>query len=111
MLTNLWTALLAVLMPYVVGVLTKWLMNALKTVTVVDNAPNGGKRLIVVILSTILTVAFGWAGLHVTDLNAVTADQVSTLATALAGGLSALVSAVYAMAAHAGDKASPDVSR
>jgi type II secretory pathway component PulF len=107
MLATIMLFLSATLVPYLVGVLTKWFTNLAKTSDTFAASGNSVKRLVVVLISTILTAVFAWAGVTITGnpLHAGT-TELSQLATALIGGLSALISAVYAMVSHNGDKVS-----
>jgi LytS/YehU family sensor histidine kinase len=104
MLSSIFAMLLAVLVPYVVGVLTKALTNLAKAADSFRDSPSALKRFVVVIISTVLTAVFAWAGVQIDTPLVANAEQIGVLAAAVLTGLSSLVSAVYAMIAHTGDK-------
>ena len=107
MIETLFAALATVLVPWLVGVLTKWLTNLAKSMDTFAASGNTVKRIVVVFISTLLTTLLAWAGVHVTGSPfQIGTQEMTTVATALITGLSSLVSAVYAMTAHNGDKVS-----
>ena len=95
--------------PYLIGILTKWLVNAAKTVRMVDDAAPFAKRALAVAVSAGLTVLASFAGLSIADVSAITDTEAGKMAATVLTGLSSLVSAIYAMVAHTGDKVSGPV--
>lgn len=93
---NLFALLLGVIFPLVSGYLTKWIMNGLKKVSsFVDLLPVAAKRIVVVLISSLITFVFGFFGIVITD---------ATFATLNEPQIQALLSAAFAMIFHDGEK-------
>lgn len=107
MIETIFAALATVLVPWLVGVLTKWLTNLAKASATFAASGNVWKRAVVVLISTVLTSLFAAAGVHITGSPFQIGNaEMTTIATALITGLASLISATYAMTAHNGDKVS-----
>lgn len=107
MMETILATLTTLLVPWLVGILTRWLTNLAKNMETFAASGNGWKRFVVVLISTVLTAIFSWAGVEVTGSPFhLDGNSLNVLATALLTGLSALISAVYAMTVHNGEKVS-----
>lgn len=94
---NLIFVLLGLLIPVLSAFLTKWFMNWLKSFSAtVDNTGTTTKQLLVLLISTLLTLAFHFFGV------AVTGD--TTLTGLNAPDVQALITAALAMVLHNSEK-------
>lgn len=82
---NVLAVLVGVIFPVASAYLVKWLMNVLKNAsTLVANARDEVKQVLVVLIATVISIVFGFFGIQVTGttFDALTATDVQALLTA-----------------------------
>lgn len=93
-------AFLPLIVPAIVGVLTRYCMAGLKKASLwVDTLPAWAKQTIVVVIAMVLTSLAALTGVDLCG-----GHECTGLAAVTTGGLGALVSAIFAMVTHNGKK-------